>query len=71
MAEHPQSFLRAIAAELSCSIEGVRKALKRLNYTKKVMTFYKEQVEIARQNWLLELLSLPKDTCVFVRCVRF
>ena len=35
MKEHPQSFLREIAEEFSCCIEGVRKALKRLNYTKK------------------------------------
>jgi len=35
MREHPQAFLREVSAEFSCSVEGVRKALKRLNYTQK------------------------------------
>ena len=35
-------------------------------HKKKVLTFYKERDETARQNWLLQLLSIPEDTRVFV-----
>ena len=36
--EHPEAYLREIAAEFSCSIHAVEKALKRLKITRKKNT---------------------------------
>jgi len=55
-----------VSAEFSCCIEDVRKALKRLNTLKKAITFYKERDEVVRNNFQFQLLSIPKETLVYI-----
>ena len=65
--ENPDAFLRETAEEFGCSIEAVRKAIKRLGITRKKKTLrYYEQKEGQVKEYLEKTADINEENIVYI-----
>ena len=66
VAEHPDAYLREIAAEFGCAMFAVQKALKRLNISRKKTLIYRERCEHARLIFTRRIKRIAAKNLVYV-----
>lgn len=64
--EHPDAYLREIAAVFGCSIAAVSKAIKSVGYTKKKNITYKEQDSQKAAEYLQKIKDIKPETIAYI-----